>query len=229
MNLLALDTSTLACSVALAAGGRQWQRHELRAREHTRLLVPMIDGLLAEAGIRAADLDAVVLGNGPGSFIGMRIAASLAQGLCFGAGCPLVPVSSLAAVALEAMASADCSRVLVAQDAHMNEVYLAGFEKAADGLPLERISVRLQPADSLDLQAAGYVAAGDGWNRYPELYAANRSQLGGRSDVLYPHANELLRLGQVELQRGGGIAAETLEPEYVREKVAVPAADRAGT
>ena len=99
MNLLAIDTSSLACSVALRAGDALIERHEEQAREHTRLLTPMIMEVLAESGMNLPQLDAIVLGNGPGSFIGMRIAASVAQGLAHGAGLSIVPVSSLAAVA----------------------------------------------------------------------------------------------------------------------------------
>ena len=94
MNLLGIDTSSLACSVALQHGDDIIERHEEQAREHTRLLVPMIRAVLEEAGLSTAGLDAIVLGNGPGSFIGMRIAASVAQGLAHGAGIAIVPVSS---------------------------------------------------------------------------------------------------------------------------------------
>ena len=122
MNLLALDTSSLACSVALSMGNDLLERHEEQEREHTRLLVPMIRSLIDEAEIEMSDLDAIVLGNGPGSFIGMRIAASVAQGLAHGAGLGIVPVSSLAAVAAEVFANGDEEFVAVTQDAHMSEV-----------------------------------------------------------------------------------------------------------
>ncbi len=135
MNLLAIDTSSPACSVALQAGGDVSDRHEERDREHTRLLTPMIRDLLAEAGLSMPQLDAIVLGNGPGSFIGMRIAASVAQGLAHGAGIDIVPVSSLAAVAAEVFSASDADEVIVAQDAHMNEVYLGAFRRGADNLP----------------------------------------------------------------------------------------------
>ena len=106
MKLLAIDTSSHACSVALRIGDAVTEDHTVEPREHTRILVPMISALLEEGGIAAADLDAIVLGNGPGSFIGMRIGASVAQGLCHGAGIKLIPVSSLAAVAAEVFAGA---------------------------------------------------------------------------------------------------------------------------
>jgi len=123
VKLLAIDTSSLACTVALGIGDELIERHEEQEREHTRLLMPMIRDVLDQAGVKLADLDAIVLGNGPGSFIGMRIAASVSQGLAHGAGLRIVPVSSLAAVAAEVMDTTDAEIVAVTQDAHMQEVY----------------------------------------------------------------------------------------------------------
>lgn len=222
MKLLALDTSTLACSVALQCGDEVIERHELQAREHTRLLLPMIQSLLAEAGLVPGNLDAVVLGNGPGSFIGMRIAASVAQGLCFAAGLGIVPVSSLRAVAVPALAAG--GRVLVAQDAHMNEVYLAGYAAGEDGLPVLVRAVSLQPAGVIDGLDSQWLAAGAGWDRYPELLAGNANQLKGRSGEPYPRARHVLRLGLARWRESGAIAPDTLEPAYVRDEVAQPAA-----
>ena len=142
MRLLALDTSSLACSVALQFDEELVARHEEQAREHTKLLVPMIRSVLDDIGTRLADLDAIVLGNGPGSFIGMRIAASVAQGLAFGAGLGIVPVSSLAAVAAEVLNRGDADEVAVAQDAHMNEVYLGIYRHGEGGMPVDVIDER---------------------------------------------------------------------------------------
>lgn len=136
MKLLALDTSSLACSVALQVDDEIFDRHEEQAREHTRLLIPMIVETLRQGGVALAELDAIVLGNGPGSFIGMRIAASVAQGLAFGAGIRIVPVSSMLAVAAEAMTDPGATHVAVCQDAHMNEVYLGLYRCSDSGLPL---------------------------------------------------------------------------------------------
>jgi len=219
MNLLALDTSTVACSVALSAAGVVYERHEERAREHTRLLLPMIT--VAEYdGVHIGD---VILGNGPGSFIGLRIAAAVAQGLCHASGARLVPLSSLAAVAQAAMAGAAATRVLVAQDAHMHEVYLAAFEAGPDGSPCAAGAVRLCPAGPIADLCAGSLAAGAGWHRYPALWQANRARLAGRLDILYPRAASLLAAGAAALERGCYVDPERLEPAYVREHVAQPA------
>jgi tRNA threonylcarbamoyladenosine biosynthesis protein TsaB len=224
MNLLAIDTSSLACSVALQIAGETTERYEEKAREHTRLLTPMIRDVLADAGIAPEQLDAIVLGNGPGSFIGMRIAASVAQGLAHGAGINIVPVSSLAAVAAQVFDKSDASEVVVAQDAHMNEVYLGAFERGAGGLPSPLFAERLQTQtliEELDeATAPGRVAAGFGWQRFPGLAAANASILGGSSDVLHPRARYLLALGLSDLERGAAIRPKDLLPAYLRSKVA---------
>lgn len=224
MKLLALDTSSVACSVAVVFDGKLVQRHEERAREHTRILLPMIRATLDEAGASLAELDAVVLGNGPGSFIGMRIAASVAQGIAYAAGLPIVPVSSMAAVAVEAFAEHAAAEVVVAQDAHMHEVYLGIYRLDAAGLPAavvpERLSAQVRIPD-LEPDADGRrVAAGFGWQRYPELLGQNRDRIDAVAAILHPRASNLLALGAAELQRSGGIEARDLVPAYLRQKVA---------
>ncbi|HET6630238.1 MAG TPA: tRNA (adenosine(37)-N6)-threonylcarbamoyltransferase complex dimerization subunit type 1 TsaB [Woeseiaceae bacterium] len=225
MKLLALDTSTVACSAALALGDAVMERHEVRPKEHTRLLVPMLRELLAEGGVAPADLDAVVLGNGPGSFIGLRIGASVAQGICYAAGLKLVPVSSLAAVAAEALELGGAARVVVAQDAHMNEVYLGTFRRGEDGLPVPESEAVLQPVAAIEAlpggaSADGRHAAGEGWRRYPELLALNEHRFAGILDVNWPRARYLLELGRRACQAGAAIEPAALVPEYVRQRVA---------
>ncbi len=220
MKLLALDTSTLACTVGATTGTKTALRHEERAREHTRILVPMIREALDEVGLEAGDLDAIVLGNGPGSFIGMRIAASVAQGLAWGSGIGIVPVSSLAAVAAAAGRPGDA--VAVVQDAHMKEVYLGLYRIGDDGMPLELAPERLQPqaaiAELADLAPA--IPAGAGWERYPDLFDANRGSFAAAPTALYPHADDLLTLGARALAAGAAIDPADLDPAYLRAKVA---------
>ena len=224
MKLLAIDTSSIACSVAVQAGDEIFERHEELAREHTRLLTPMIRDVLAESGCVLAELDAIVVGNGPGSFIGMRIAASVAQGLAHGAGLPIVPVSSLAAVAAQVFVETAAEQVIVAQDAHMNEVYLGGFQRGDANLPEPMFDERLHghlPIAELDRDgASGCIAAGSGWQRYPELTALNEQQFERFSDILYPRARFLLALGAAELRDGHSVDPEDLVPAYLRHKVA---------
>ena len=223
MRLLALDTSSLACSVALQHDDEVIWRHEEQAREHTRLLVPMIEEVLAEAGVTAGELDAIVLGNGPGSFIGMRIATSVAQGLAHGAGIRIVPVSSMLAVAAEVVETGVAEAVAVSQDAHMDEVYLGLYAADHRGLPEGIGSERLHDQSvisELELEPGRFAAAGFGWQRYPVLLAANEDRIGNMSAVLYPHARFLLPLGRAVLEAGGAIAPQDIAPAYLRSKVA---------
>jgi len=216
---LALDTSSLACSVALRMGDELVERHEEQPREHTRLLMPMIRDVLEEAGVKLPELDAIVLGNGPGSFIGMRIAASVAQGLAFGAGLKIIPVSSLAAVAAEVFHKSDVEHVAVAQDAHMNEVYLGLYSRGANELPQPLTDERLQDCSVIEEFSAAsekITVAGQGWQRYPELAAINRSCIGGHSDVLFPRAAYLLALSELS----SAIEPKDIQPAYLRQKVA---------
>ena len=220
MKLLALDTSSIACSVAIQVGSKVYAEHEEKPREHTRLLMPMIRALLAEADIDLSDLDGIVLGNGPGSFVGMRIAASVAQGLAYGADLRIAPVSSLAAVAAEASPSGTAT-VAVAQDAHMQEVYL-GLYDVVDGAVTDRVPERLQRCEAIAelTDTNEWIAAGYGWQRFPALIAANRAHLKLVSDVLYPHAARLLGLGEDAFERGDSITAKEVVPAYLRQKVA---------
>jgi tRNA threonylcarbamoyladenosine biosynthesis protein TsaB len=222
MKLLALDTSSVACSVALQIGDDVVERHEEQPREHTRLLMPMIESLLTDAGVALSDFDAIVLGNGPGSFIGMRIAASVAQGLAFGASLQIVPVSSMAAVAARVIAEQDADEVIVTQDAHMHEVYLGIFRRGDTDLPEEAIPERLHDLTKIvELEPGSKaVAAGYGWRRYPELLVANRDRVTVASDVLYPHARDLLRFAPAMIENGDSVVPQDIVPAYLRQKVA---------
>ena len=219
MNQLALDTSSLSCSVAIYVGDKLFERHEEQAREHTRLLMPMIREVIEEAGVSLTDLDSIVLGNGPGSFIGLRIAASVAQGLAHGAGLKIVPVSSLAAVAAEVFATTDAEHVAVSQDAHMSEVYLGLFERGDGDLPMPLCDERLQgngviaEFSKVDRR---FELAGQGWQRYPELTRANGADPESLSKFLYPHARYLLALAR----QSDAIEPKDIQPAYLRQKVA---------
>lgn len=223
MKLLALETSSDACSVALEQDGRVVERHVVRPKEHTRLLLPMIGEVLAEARLSIAALDAVVAGVGPGSFIGVRIAVSVAQGLAFAARRKVVPVSSLAAVAAEGFATSDAERIIVAQDAHMQEVYLARFSRTADdgAEPVDEASLHgLAPIAALANGPAGrWHAAGAGWRRYPGLTAMNKEWLAGPLEVEWPRARHLLPPARERLRAGGAVDPGELAPAYLRHEV----------
>jgi tRNA threonylcarbamoyladenosine biosynthesis protein TsaB len=220
MKLLALDTSSDACTVAAEVDGALYEDHVVGAREHTKILMPMINRVLRDAGIELADLDAIVLGNGPGSFIGMRIGASVAQGLAFGAGKRIVPVSSLAAVAAEVFdENPDADRVIVTQDARMSGAY-AGKFVAENGGVAARGDERIVPCHHEFADIEAFVAAGGGWQRYPELLTVNAARLKDESAVRLPRARFLVSLGASALAAGGAVDPEDLSPAYLRSKVA---------
>jgi tRNA threonylcarbamoyladenosine biosynthesis protein TsaB len=221
MKLLAMDTSSVACSVALQVGDSVLERHEEQPREHTRLLIPMVRTLLAEGGLETSELDAIVIGNGPGSFIGVRIAASVAQGLAYAAGVPVVPVSSMAAVAAEVQDRYDSAEVVVAQDAHMDEVYLGIYGLDEHGELIEIEPERLHGQGVIEpLDDVAPLAAGFGWQRYPQLLASNRHLFSELVDVQHPRARYVLSLGAAALRAGKEIEPKSLCPAYLRQKVA---------
>ncbi len=218
MKLLGIDTSSNACSVALSVGDQILERHVVEPREHTRILMPMITDILAEGEVDAGDLDAVVLGNGPGSFIGMRIGASVAQGLSFGAGIRIIPVSSLAAIAAEAIEEHGADRVVVAQDARMNEVYVGSFMSDPDGLPVADGAESIVAVGELPTESGQCVAAGGAWLRYPELSATNGRLAERLVPVEFPRARYVLKIGVATADNA--VSPEALVPAYLRMKVA---------
>lgn len=227
MNLLALDTSSDACSVALQLGTRIIERHLIRPKEHTQLLIPMLQEVLAEGDVTVDDLDAIAPGIGPGSFIGVRIAASVAQGIAFATRRKLVPVSSLAAIAAETFATQSCNRVAVAQDAHVQEIYLACYRRGINNEPIaagNAALVGIAAIDSLaDDNEGGWHAAGAGWHRYPELLPLNAGRIAGLVDIPHPRARYLLGLAIRAWQAGLAIEPDDLLPDYLRQQVASPA------
>jgi len=225
MKLLAVETSSIACSVALQCGDDLIERHEVEPRAHTRILIPMLREIMHEADIQFDALDSVILGNGPGSFIGMRIGASVVQGLAHGAGLQIVPVSSLAAVAAECMDVCPATHVAVAQDARMSEVYLGLYSRTEKGLPEEVAAEAIVRAGDLDVPpAAGaeWLRAGEAWRRYPELRIPGQQNAREASAPVLPRARYLLALGRQGLQSGAAISPELLQPAYLRQQVATP-------
>jgi tRNA threonylcarbamoyladenosine biosynthesis protein TsaB len=220
VKLLALDTSTDACSVAVLSGEDFFERHVVEPRAHTKILLPMIRDVLREAALEPSDLDALVLGNGPGSFIGMRISASVAQGICHAAGLSIVPVSSLAAIAAEIMHDSNAENVLIAQDARMSEIYVGRFRRDADGLPVSRGEEEIVPLGIVGDVSPQTVVAGLAWHKYDDLVKANQERIAEVSLVTVPHARFLLALGQRDFNQGKGISPEALLPAYIRTKVA---------
>jgi tRNA threonylcarbamoyladenosine biosynthesis protein TsaB len=224
MKLLALDTATEALSVSLVVGAQQIDRYVELDRGHAEQLLPMVEAVLTEAGIGLSSLDAIAFGRGPGGFTGVRLAASVAQGLAFGAGLGVVPVSDLAAVALRVrQIDPGVNRVLVANDARMREVYWAEFR--VDALLISLLGEeRVSPPDAVvPAPGAGWAAAGRGLRAWPDL--AERCRLAGATlhvDLL-PRASEVLALARPLVVAGQVLDPSQALPVYVRDRVAEPA------
>ncbi|MGK2188425.1 MAG: tRNA threonylcarbamoyladenosine biosynthesis protein TsaB [Pseudomonadales bacterium] len=243
MKLLALDTSGAGCSAALWLGsaetGLAHERFEIAPRGHTRLLMPMVRSLLQEHGLQPADLDAVAFACGPGSFAGLRIATGVVQGLTWGLNIPAIPVSSLAAVALDALTQANAAqgqRVAVAFDARMGEVYW-GCYQLLDGAPVllgkERVCAPVALVMPAEESAAGdvggshvrannadWLGAGSGWALIEQMPVAVTSTLAALPSVdLVPRAACVARLAAKQFALGAGVSAEQAQPVYLRDEV----------
>lgn len=224
MKLLALDTSSEGCSAALLVDGELSERFEIAPRGHTRLLMPMVRELLAEKGLAPKELDALAFACGPGSFTGLRIATGVIQGLAWGLELPVVPVSSLATVALGALETSDgkpCNAVAVAFDARMGEVYWGCFERH-DGLPRLLGEERVCPPSlvALDGAAERWMGAGQGWNFRDEMPAAVTARVEVIDESLIPRAAWVARLAEMGYRDGLAVPAEDAQPVYIRDEVA---------
>ncbi len=228
MNLLAIDTSTEACSAALWVDGRILERFEVAPRKHAELLLPMIDELLLEAELPRSALDAIVFGRGPGSFTGVRLAASVAQGLAFGLGIPVIPLSSLAALA-QAEADEHPGLPIAAMiDARMGEIYLGLYKPDAEGLVVALNAERVLPPEQVQLGTeAQWRAVGSGWQTYGKALSGELgSRLQGQPQPRYPRAAALLKLAQREARSSRWQTPEHAQPLYLRDKVALTVSER---
>ncbi|HRP71543.1 MAG TPA: tRNA (adenosine(37)-N6)-threonylcarbamoyltransferase complex dimerization subunit type 1 TsaB [Luteimonas sp.] len=223
MKLLAFETATEACSVAVLVDGEVRERFEIAPRRHAELALPWAEALLAEAGVAKSQLDAVAVGRGPGAFTGVRLAVALAQGIALALDRPVLPVSTLAALATRATGE----RVLAAIDARMGEVYLGAFEQVDGDVRALDAEVVVRP----DLAA---IPAGDGWHGvgtgFDAAEGALRQRLGAVlvsvDAAALPRAADVARLGALAFARGEAIAPERLEPAYLRDNVALTLAQQ---
>lgn len=218
--ILALDTCTEACSVALSYQGQIFSEMVDAPREHSQRLLPMVDSVLKQAGINLDMLDAIAYGRGPGSFTGIRICTSMTQGLALGLDLPVIGISTLAAMAQMAITEYQAEQVLCAIDARMGEVYWGQFV-ALDGIATligeEKVSAPNEVKLTLNLQRP-VVACGTGFDTYPELL-----MLGEGSILLdmvkYPDARAMLKLADVGIKNGLTTTVNELEPVYLRDTV----------
>lgn len=223
MRILAIDTATEACSVALWNDGTTFAHFELCPREHTQRILPLVRAALADAEVKLTDLDALAFGRGPGSFTGVRIGIGIAQGLALGAELPMIGVSTLATMAQGAWRTTGATRVLAAIDARMGEVYWAEYQRDADGvwhgeeteavLKPEAVSDRLQQLDG------SWAMVGTGWGAWPELAAKSPLTLTD-GEMLLPTAEDMLPIARQLFAAQKWVAVEQAEPVYLRNEVA---------
>lgn len=220
--ILALDSSTDACSVALYANGQLDARFELAAKSHTQRLLPMVDELLGDNSLKLHDLDAIAFGRGPGSFTGLRICMGIVQGLAFGAQLPVIPVSTLEAMALGYYRANPEVRlpVLVSLDARMDEVYWGLFACAGDSVSALSDEFVMKPEllseqDVIRSLAGQFIAAGPGWH-YPAMQALAASTIVVDSQ---PQAEDMALLAAQVWSAGGAIDVLDAQPVYLRDTI----------
>ena len=226
MKLLAIETATEACSVALLIDGEIELRYAIKPRGHSELVLAMMDELLAEAGLKPAQLDAMAFGRGPGSFTGVRIATGIVQGAAFGAGLPVVPVSTLAALAQRAFRQKGEPNLLPAFDARMGELYWAAYRVGEDELVWPVIDEEVASPDQVRLPLdADWYGVGSGWAAAGEVLAARLGDdLLGYQAEMFCSAQDVARLGAAAFEQGLAVAPEQALPVYLRNQVAKKAA-----
>ena len=217
MKLLAIDTSTEACSAALHIEGITRFRYEFAPKRHAELILPMVDQLLAEAQIKLPALDAIAFGRGPGAFTGVRIATGIAQGLAFSVDLPLIPVSTLATLAQSVNDKADY--IAAVMDARMEEVYY-GLYRSGEIVELTGEEYVSSPGKINVGSISSCFGAGSGWARYADiLQDIFRGCLEGYSADHYPHARDMIPLALRAFRNGELQAPEDAAPVYLRNRV----------
>ncbi|HHX8347981.1 tRNA (adenosine(37)-N6)-threonylcarbamoyltransferase complex dimerization subunit type 1 TsaB [Vibrio diabolicus] len=221
-KILAIDTATENCSVALLANDQVISCSAVAPRDHTKKVLPMVDEVLKEAGLTLQELDALAFGRGPGSFTGVRIGIGIAQGLAFGADLPMIGVSTLAAMAQGSHRLHGVTNVAVAIDARMSEVYWARYSRQDNGewvgideecvIPPARLTEEAQADDKT------WTIAGTGWDAYQEVLADLPFNLT-HGDVLYPDSQDIVILAEQEFKKGNTVPVEDSSPVYLRDNV----------
>lgn len=219
IKILALDTATEACSAALIHNDEIIYRYQLVPRQHTHLILPMLQSLLDEAGLSLAQLDAIAFGRGPGSFTGVRIATSVVQGIAFATDLPVVPISTLQALAQGAWRELQIKQVLVAIDARMDEIYWGAYQLGADNIMLPACSeIVCAPADIKIPNDLSFIGVGSGWDSYHEIMQY-KIKLEKWLPERCPHARDIAALAAIDFKNGKAVNAEQALPVYLRDQV----------
>lgn len=218
-TIFALDTATEACSVALLYNGCVSVLNEISPRTHTQSILPMVDELLSNANISLNEVDFLAFGRGPGSFTGVRVAASVAQGLAMGANLPVIAVSNLKTMAEEAYQKLGAKRVIALIDARMNEVYFAQFERDGNEwneIVTEQVCSPEKAIRQFQIERDVFVV-GTGWEAYSQFSEQKLPFLV--SDIHLPNAEYMLALALIDIQKGNTITSFEIEPVYLRNEV----------
>ena len=220
-RILAIDTATEACSAAVLVDDAIISRHEIAPRRHGQLILPMVDAVLAEAGTDLAALDAIAFGRGPGAFTGLRIATTVTQALAHAVDRPVVPISTLAAMAWGAWRERGERRLLVGIDARMAEVYWAAYE-IRDDRPHRSGEERVGPPGRVAVPETGrWFGVGTAWTRHAEaLHRRLPGRLRGWAGEAFPEARHIAELARGPFERGEVVAAIEARPVYLRNDVA---------
>ena len=220
--ILAIETSSETASCALLHGVTLLSRESEGVRTHSQSILPMVQELLAEAGVSLAQCDAIAFGAGPGSFTGVRTACGVAQGLAYGAGLPVLPLVTLDAMALACRQHSGATDILAVLDARMGEVYWAQYRDAE----LVAGPALCAPEAVAPVAAAGpLTACGNGFSAYPEAFAALPCAQGALSGIM-PHARQLAELAVAAFAAGAGVPAAQAQPLNLRNKIAYTSAER---
>ena len=227
MKLLSVETSTEACSAALYIDGAIEERYEIAPREHTKLILPMIDSLMADAEIKPQQLDALAFSRGPGSFTGVRISTGVIQGIAYGADLPVVPVSTLAAIAQNYFKNSDIDCAYTAMDARMGEIFWGVYQKNNQGYAELIGDEAVTLAENIIYPDKKGVGIGSGWLNYQQQLSdcLGALLLGIEADHL-PRASAIAELGVIGYEKNEAVDVEMAMPVYLRDKVAKKESER---
>lgn len=222
LRILAIDTATESCSVAVWNEGVVASRFEISPREHTQKILPMVKSALEEANLTLQSFDALAFGRGPGSFTGVRIGVGVAQGIALGAELPMIGISSLATMAEGVFRTTGIKQVLVAIDARMGEIYCAQYQRNDEGIWLgEETEAVMKPehfVEALQSTTGTWAMAGTGWQAYTELKETLPFTVV-ETDITLPAAQDMLPLAVTAWHEGKATRVEEAEPVYLRNEV----------
>lgn len=223
MKILAFDTSSEYCSVALLLERDILGEEVLAGQRHSELVLPMVSRILDESGLTLAQLDGIAFGSGPGSFTGLRIACGIAQGLAFGAGLPVIGIGTLEALAQQAGGT----QVITALDARMHEIYHAAYRKVLDGWEAVSEPILCLPQNAPPVQEQDWTGCGSGFDMYPAVLRKRyEGYLNHIISGVRPDARAMAQLATPRFARGQGVDPADAAPLYIRNKVALKEKER---